>query len=77
MQPFGGADLAHRAGQQRVGAEGAQVGGLGGLPHHGVAADQRERGVPGVDGHGEVEGADDADHPERVPRLGEAVARAL
>ena len=50
---------------------------LGRLPDHGVAADERERGVPAPDGDGEVEGADHRDRAERMPGLGEAVAGAL
>ena len=38
------------------------------LPHHGVAADQRQRRVPGPDGDREVEGGNDAD-AQRPPGL--------
>ena len=50
---------------------------LGRLPDHGVAADECERGVPAPDRDGKVEGADHRNGAERMPRLGEAVARAL
>ena len=47
------------------------------LPDGGVAADGRNEGVPGVDGHGEVEGRDHADHAQRVPLLVQAVSGPL
>ena len=47
------------------------------LPHHRVAAHQGQRGVPGPYRGREVERADHAHHPERVPSLHHAVAGAL
>ena len=52
-------------------------GPLGRLPDHRIAADERERRIPAPDGDGKVEGADDCDRPERVPRLGEPVPGSL
>ena len=63
--------------KQRHAGERGQRRALGRLPDHGVAADERERGVPAPDGDREVEGADHGDRAERMPRLGEAVAGAL
>ena len=57
--------------------EGGEGSLFGGLPDDGVAADQGEGGVPTPDGDGEVEGGDDADDAERVPRLHHAVAGAF
>ena len=75
--PGRSADVGDGPGQQGVGGQRAQRGGLGRLPDHGVAGDQRQGGVPGVDRDREVEGGDDADHAERVPGLGQPVAGAL
>ncbi len=50
---------------------------FGGLPDHGVAADEGECGVPAPDCDGEVEGGDDADYAEWVPGLHHAVLGAL
>ena len=61
----------------RAGGQGGQRGVLRRLPDHGVAADERERGVPRPDRDGEVEGADHADDAERVPGLHQPVAGAL
>ena len=47
------------------------------LPHHGVAADQRERGVPGPHRDRKIEGRDDAADAQRMPRLHHAVVGAL
>lgn len=47
------------------------------LPHHGVAADQRVRGVPGVDRDWEVKRGNHADHTNWVPGLHETVTRTL
>ena len=60
-----------------LGGEGSQGRLLRGLPDDGVAADQRERGVPTPHGDREVERGDDADHTERMPGLHHAVVRAL
>ena len=50
---------------------------FGGLPDDGVAADERECGVPAPDGDGEVEGGDDADDAEWVPGLHHAMLGAF
>jgi hypothetical protein len=42
-----------------------------------VSGNHRDRKVPAEDGAGEVEGADDRDAAQRVPRLKQRVARAL
>ena len=47
------------------------------FPDHRVAAHQGQRGVPRPHGHGEVEGADHADHAQRVPGFTHMVAGAL
>ena len=47
------------------------------LPDHGVAAHERDRGVPRPDRRREVEGRDDADDAERVPGLHEPVPGPL
>ena len=71
------AEALGRALEQRHARERGERRPLGGLPDHGVAADEGERGVPAPDGDREVEGADHRDGPERMPRLGEAVAGTL
>ena len=71
------AEALGRALEERHAGERGERRPLGGLPDHGVAADEGERGVPAPDGDREVEGADHRDGPERMPRLGEAVAGAL
>ena len=47
------------------------------LPDGGIAADQRQRGIPRPDGDREVEGGDDADHAERMPGFHHPVLGAL
>ena len=69
--------LGHHLVAQALHRERRERGLRRGLPHAGVAADRAEEGVPRPHRHGEVEGGDDADHPERVPLLGHAVLRAL
>ncbi len=73
----GCADVGGRAFDQRLAGDGGQRRQLGRLPHDGVAADQRDRGVPRPHRDGEVEGGDDADDAERMPRLHQPVARPL
>ena len=73
----GAAGLGDRPLQQRVGGQRAQRRLLRRLPHHGVAADEGDGGVPRPDGDGEVEGRDDPDHAERVPGLHQPVAGPL
>ena len=50
---------------------------LGGLPDHGVAADQGERRVPAPHRDREVERADHGDRPERMPGLRQAMTGSL
>ena len=47
------------------------------LPDHRIAADERQRRVPGPDRDREIEGGDDRARPERMPGLGHAMAGAL
>ena len=47
------------------------------LPDDRVAADQADHGVPRPDGDGEIERGDDADRPERMPLLHQAMAGPL
>ena len=47
---------------------------FGRFPDHGIAADDRERGVPAPRRHRKVERGDDAAHAGRVPRLAHRVA---
>ena len=62
---------------ERLACDGGQRGEFGRLPHHGVAADQRDGGVPRPHRDREVEGGDDADDAERMPGLHQPVARPL
>ena len=66
-----------RAGEQRHRRDRGERRPLGGLPDDGIAADERERGVPAPHRDREVERADHRDRAERVPRLGQTVPRAL
>ena len=59
--------------RRRVACHGAQRRFFRGFPDHRVAADQGQHGVPGPDGHGEIEGRDHPDRPQRMPLLGQAV----
>jgi hypothetical protein len=59
------------AGQRRQGGE------LRRLPDHRVTADEGHCRVPRPDRGREVEGADHADHAQRVPGLHQSVSRAL
>ena len=73
-------DVAESVGgatEERGRCDGRERRPLRGLPDHGIAADERERGVPAPDRDGEIERADDGDRSERVPRLGEAMAGTL
>ena len=47
------------------------------FPDHRIAADERERGVPGPDRDGKIERRNDRARPERMPRLRHPVAGAL
>jgi hypothetical protein len=69
--------LQDRAREQALARERGQRSLVGGLPHYRVAADQRDRCVPGPDGHREVEGADYRHRAERVPLLHHAMPGAL
>ena len=55
--------------EQLMQGQGAQWGLVGGLPQERIAANQRERCVPGPDRHREIKGADDGDRAQRVPAL--------
>ena len=50
---------------------------LGWLPHHRIAADESESGIPGPDRHRKVESRDDATDAERMPSLHHTVVGAL
>ena len=76
-RPFGAPDLGGGPVQQRGAGQRRQRGELGRLPHHGVAADERDRGVPRPHGDGEVERGDDPDDAERVPGLHQPVPGPL
>ena len=77
LSAVGRPDPSGGLGQQRLAGQRGQQGLLRRLPDHGVTADQGERGVPRPHRHREVEGADHADHAERVPLLHHPVAGAL
>ena len=77
VQPVGRADLAGGAVEQRRRGDGDQRSPLRRLPHHRVAADQRDRGVPRPHRAREVERGDHADDPERVPGLHQPVPGPL
>ena len=72
-----GAHIIGGAFDQRLAGQCGQRCQLGGLPHHGVAAYQRDRAVPGPHRDRKVEGGDHSDHPERMPRLHQPVAGPL
>src|SRR5437899_2037004 len=57
--------------------DGAKQRFVGGLPQDRIAADGRERAVPGPNRNGKVESGDDADQPKRMPLLHEPVFRTL
>ena len=71
------ADAAGGLGDQRLAGQRGEQRLLRRLPHDRVAADEGERGVPRPHRDREVEGADDADDPERVPLLHHPVAGPL
>ncbi len=71
------ADIGAGPLDQRLAGDRGQRGELGGLPHHGVAAHQRDRGVPRPHRDREVEGGDDADHTQRVPGFHQPVPGPL
>ena len=77
-------DILRKVGERREGGfpEGVRAKRreqrlLGGLPHHRIAADERERRVPPPHRRWKVERRDHAHHAERVPRLHHPMARAL
>ncbi len=77
-QPGGRVAEALRGlGEERLAGQRGQGGFFRRLPDHGIAANQRQRGIPGPHGHGEVERADHADHAQGVPGFHHAVAGAL
>ena len=63
--------------EQSLASQGGERGFLRRLPHHRVTGHQGQGGVPGPDGNREVEGADHADHAQRVPGFTHVVAWAL
>ena len=65
------------AASQNVGRHRGDGRDVGWFPDDRVAADHRERGVPGPDRHRKIERRDDRDRSVRMPGLGEAMARAL
>ena len=67
----------HRALDDRLRGQRRERRLLGGLPDHRVAADERERGVPGPHRHRKVESGDDAADAERMPSLHHPVVGAL
>ncbi len=77
VQVGGGADVGGRPVQEGGTGHGGQRRGLRRLPDHGVTADEGQGHIPRPDGDREVEGADDGDHPQRMPGLHQAVARPL
>ncbi|MNQ73476.1 hypothetical protein D3C85_882070 [compost metagenome] len=73
----GGAERFHGNVEQGLAGQCSERGFLGRLPDHGIATNQRQGRVPGPDRGGEVEGADHADHTQRMPGLAHMVAGAL
>ena len=71
------AELLHRPGEEGLAREGRDRRLFRGLPHDGIATDDGEGEVPRPNGNRKIEGADDADSAERVPRLHHPVAGAL
>ncbi len=63
--------------EQRLASQCGERGLFRRFPDHGVAAHQRQRGVPRPYGDREVESADHADHAQRVPGFAHVVAWAL
>ena len=72
-----GAEALERAVQDLHGRERRERRLFRRFPDDGVAADERERRVPGPDRDRKVERGDDRAGPERMPGLGHAVAGAL
>ena len=72
-----GAEALERAVQDLHGRERRERRLFRRLPDDGVAADERERRVPGPDCDREIEGRNDRAGPERMPGLGHAMAGAL
>ena len=70
-------EFFHRAAHNRGGGERRQRRFLRRLPHHRVAAHQRERGVPREHRDREIERRDHADDARRAPRLDELVLAPL
>src|SRR5262249_50461835 len=66
-----------RLAKQRIAGAGAERRLVRRLPDQGVAADERERGVPRPHRDREVERRDNAGWPERMPGFEHAVARPL
>ena len=72
-----GFETGRRAREDGTDRKRGERGLLGRLPDHRIAADKGKRRVPAPDRDREVEGGDDADRPEGVPRFHHPVARAF
>ena len=72
-----GAEALDRAGQDFHRRQRRERRLLRRFPDHRIAADQRQRGVPGPDRDREIERRNDRARPERMPGLGHPVAGAL
>ena len=71
------ADIGGGLLEERLAGERGEWRLLARLPDDGIAAHQRDRGVPRPDGDGEVERRDHCGGSVRVPRLHQPVARPL
>eukprot|EP01132_Coremiostelium_polycephalum_P017959 gene17958-biopygen9566 len=71
------AEVLQYALEQCLAGQGGKRGFFRRFPDHCVAAHQRQRGVPRPYGDREVEGADHANHAQRVPGFTHVVARTL
>ena len=72
-----GAEALDRAGEDFHRRQRRERRLLRRFPDHRIAADQRQRGVPGPDRDREIERGNDRAGPERMPGLGHPVAGAL
>ncbi|MNF42980.1 hypothetical protein D3C84_240500 [compost metagenome] len=71
------AEVLQHAIEQRLASQCGQWRLFRRFPDHRVAADQRQRGVPGPDRHREVERTDHPDNAQRMPGFAHVVARTL
>ena len=71
------AELARRPREDRHHGKRCQRRFLGWFPDHRIAANERQRGVPGPDRNREIEGRDDGGDARRVPGFHHPVARAF